>query len=165
LCSITEWKLAVSIYLSSPPIKTIDQSGTIHVPVSPRNARPIFSGLVTIACLPPISRNQTIAWILGAIEPFAKCVPSARYFLASERVIRSSHFWSGFPKFNPTFYTAVEIKNRSAPINCANRLLAKSLSITAAIPRSVRSPISMTGIPPPPTVITTTPAPIKVFTA
>jgi hypothetical protein len=49
-----------------------------HVPVSPFRARPMFSGFVIKACLPPFSRNQMIASILGAIEPLAKCVPSAR---------------------------------------------------------------------------------------
>jgi hypothetical protein len=64
----------------------------------------------------------------------------------------------GLPKSRATFSTAVEIRRRSAWISCANKLLAKSLSITAAVPTYWPSPLSITGIPPPPTVMTTTPA-------
>ena len=56
-----------------------------------------------------------------------------------------------------TFSTAVEISNRSALSNWANKLQAKSLSITAAVPLNWRSPRSITGMPPPPTAITITP--------
>ena len=65
-----------------------------------------------------------IACIFGAIEPLAKWIPSARYCFASASVILSNHFSFGFPKLIATFSTAVEIKNKSALIALANRLLA-----------------------------------------
>ena len=59
---------------------------TMRVPVSPASARSMFSRLVMIASLPPASRNQMMAWILGNILPGAKW-PSSIYPFASATVI------------------------------------------------------------------------------
>ena len=75
----------------------------------------MFSGFVMMAFLPPRSKNQMTACILGALLPLAKWMPSARYALASASVISSSHVSSGLPKLSATFSTAVEMINSSAP--------------------------------------------------
>jgi hypothetical protein len=105
-----------------------------------------------------------IAWILGAIEPLAKCVPSARYCLASARVIWSSHFLVRLAKVQATFSTAVEIRNRSALISLRQQAAGKIFVDHRRHALVLPSPASITGIPPPPTVMTTTPASIRVLT-
>ena len=42
-------------------LESASQSGMTRVPVSPRSARAMFSGLVMMASLPPASRNQMMA--------------------------------------------------------------------------------------------------------
>ncbi len=102
-----------------------------------------------------------MAWILGSIEPLAKC-PSAMYCLASATVMRSNQTSSGLRKLSATFSTAVLMMNRSALIMLASKDEPKSLSITASTP--TRSPLgsSTTGMPPPPTPTTTNPALMRV---
>ena len=70
-------------------------------------------------------------------------------------VMRSRKRWLGLPKSSATLSTPVEMTKRSAFRCRASRLDAASLSITAAQP--CRSPFGRrtTGMPPPPTAITT----------
>src|ERR1039457_3210861 len=98
------------------------------------------------------------AWIFGPMLPAAKCLPSARYCLASASVRWSIQRCCGVPKSSATFSTAVEMMNRPAPSSTASRADARSLSMTAATPCRLPASSAATGIPPPPTAMITVPA-------
>ena len=97
------------------------------------------------------------ASILGFMLPGAKW-PSAMRCLASSSVIWAMLRCVGLPKSSATCSTPVLIKKRSAPIRLARKLLPKSLSTTAAMPRSSPLLLRVTGMPPPPAAITIHPA-------
>lgn len=104
----------------------------------------------------PDSANSTAACTFGSMEPGAKC-PSSMYCFASSTEMSLSHVSSGVPKRSATFSTAVRMIRKSAFNCCARRQLAKSLSITAPTPFKW-FPRRITGIPPPPLAMTTSPA-------
>ena len=72
-------------------------------------------------------------------------------------MISSNSFWSGLLKLIQTLSTAVKIKRKSAFNSDASSALDLSLSITASTPTNLPFLLT-TGIPPPPTVITVSPA-------
>ena len=119
----------------------------------------MFSGLVISARSPPPSRNWTTARIFGAIEPSAKWVPSARRCLQLvERHVVDPLLLGGAPveghlldRRRDEQRICVRARWRAAqtPGPCRSR------------PRHhARLPCSSatTGMPPPPTAMTTTPA-------
>lgn len=129
----------------------------IRVPVVPFTPSFAFCKRVMRAVRPsPDSANSTAACTFGSMEPGAKC-PSSMYCFASSTEMSLSHISSGVPKRSATFSTAVRMIRKSAFNCCARRQLAKSLSITAPTPFKW-FPRRITGIPPPPLAMTTSPA-------
>ena len=86
------------------------------------------------------------------------------YLVACSKFIESNSSWFGLLKLTQTLSTAVSITNISASRSFANLALDLSLSITAATPCNDPSSFSITGIPPPPTVITIVPLSTKFLT-
>ncbi len=99
-----------------------------------------------------------MAWIFGAIEPLAKCVPSARYCFGFGKGHLVEPLLLGLAKVDGNLFhcRGDEEQIRRSPV--PSKLEAKSLSITAAVPRYSPLPVSTTGIPPPPTVMVMMPA-------
>ena len=129
----------------------------IRVPVVPFTPSFAFCKRVMRAVRPsPDSANSTAACTFGSMEPGAKC-PSSMYCFASSTEMSLSHVSSGVPKRSATFSTAVRMIRKSAFNCCARIQLAKSLSITAPTPFKW-FPRRITGIPPPPLAMTTSPA-------
>ena len=95
---------------------------------------------------------------------FGKVRPFSQILFGSAMVMRSTHFWSGLPKLSATFSTAVEMMNnlRRSPAPAGWRRSFVNDRRHALVSWSDRS---MTGMPPPPTVMTVIPASSSVLTA
>ena len=102
---------------------------------------------------PPVAAKLMAACTLGSMLPGANW-SSAQYCSAWAMVIISRSFWPGLPQLMATRSTAVRMTSLSAPTSSASLALAKSLSMTAGTPTR-RPSRRTTGMPPPPTVMTT----------
>ena len=129
--------------------------GRIRVPSRPSWADSNASGVVIIAGLFWCCVKSIAASIFGPMLPGGKW-PSTSQRCASLTVISDSSLWLGVPYPKATRRTSVSITSRSACRPLAKHEEARSLSMTASTPRSLH-PRLVTGMPPPPAVITTNP--------
>ena len=108
-------------------------------------------------------RGRACRWPRRSGRPPRPSDPSSRRrtsrLRSSAGVTRSRRRCSGVPQPSYTPSTSVAMTNRSASTSRASSSLARSLSITASTPPSVRSwpGTHVVGIPPPPAQMTTVP--------
>ncbi len=102
-----------------------------------------------------------MAWILGAIEPLAKCVPSARYWLGFGEGHPVDPFLIWFSKIEGHLLDRGGDEEQVGLDELGQQAGGKILVDHGAVPAYSPLPLSITGMPPPPTVTTTVPALIR----
>ena len=130
------------------------QAGTMCVPVAPDSARPRLGGLVISARVPPPSRNEMIASILGPMLPFGNW-PSARYLRASASVMRSSQRCVGLAEVDRHFlHAGGNHEQLGAEVSCQQDWKRSPCRSPPRAPASRACASRSTGMPPPPQAIT-----------